>query len=129
MSAKAISEVTGKDILLRNLANESVHKGLAAPVYADTSLDNLPTEHPWLLTHKLVVKPDQLIKRRGKLGLLAVNKDFAQVKHWIDEKRGKTVTAGRTSGVINNFIIEPFVAHEPRLFMNKTRKKNMNQSI
>ena len=113
MSAKAISEVTGKDILFRNLGTDCLHKGVAAPVFGDTNLDNLPNGYPWLLTQKLVVKPDQLIKRRGKLGLLAVNIDFDAVKTWIYEKRGKTVTAGRTSGVINNFIVEPFIAHEP----------------
>jgi len=39
---------------------------------------------------KLVVKPDQLIKRRGKLGLLKVNTDWEGVKEWLAEKRGKT---------------------------------------
>lgn len=37
------------------------------------------------------MKPDQLIKRRGKLGLLKVNTDFNGVKEWLSEKRGKEV--------------------------------------
>ena len=40
---------------------------------------------------KLVVKPDQLIKRRGKLGLIKVNVDLQQAKEWISEKMGKNV--------------------------------------
>lgn len=39
-------------------------------------------------SQKLVVKPDQLIKRRGKLGLLKVNADWDGVKQWLTEKRG-----------------------------------------
>ena len=34
---------------------------------------------------KLVVKPDQLIKGRGKLGLIKVNVDFTQVQEWVNE--------------------------------------------
>lgn len=41
---------------------------------------------------KLVVKPDQMIKRRGKLGLLKVNTDWEGVKTWLAEKRGKETT-------------------------------------
>lgn len=48
-------------------------------------------ENPWLLTEKLVVKPDQLIKRRGKAGLLAVNKTWAEVQAWINERMNKEV--------------------------------------
>lgn len=40
---------------------------------------------------KLVVKPDQLIKRRGKLGLILVNSDFEGVKKWILERISKDV--------------------------------------
>jgi len=35
------------------------------------------------------VKPDQLIKRRGKLGLIKVNADLAEVKMWVGERIGK----------------------------------------
>ena len=38
---------------------------------------------------KLVSKPDQLIKRRGKLGLIKVKTDLAESKKWIGERMGK----------------------------------------
>jgi ATP citrate (pro-S)-lyase len=41
---------------------------------------------------KLVAKPDQLIKRRGKAGLLALNKSVSEAKGWIAERAGKPVT-------------------------------------
>ena len=38
---------------------------------------------------RLVVKPDQLIKRRGKLGLVKVNATLDDVRAWLGEKMGK----------------------------------------
>lgn len=58
------------------------------------------------------MKPDQLIKRRGKLGLIAVNKNFAQVKQWVSERLGKDQTIGAAVGKLRTFIIEPFVPHK-----------------
>jgi ATP citrate (pro-S)-lyase len=43
----------------------------------------------WVHNSKLVAKPDQLIKRRGKAGLLALNKSWTEAKQWITERAGK----------------------------------------
>lgn len=43
----------------------------------------------WVFTSKLVAKPDQLIKRRGKAGLLALNKSWDEAKEWIAARAGK----------------------------------------
>lgn len=43
----------------------------------------------FLCFQKLVVKPDQLIKRRGKLGLIKAGTDLAGVKDWLTNKLGK----------------------------------------
>lgn len=61
---------------------------------------------------KLVVKPDQLIKRRGKLGLIEVNADLSAVKSWVEERIGRDQKVGRATGKLRNFIIEPFIHHE-----------------
>ena len=45
------------------------------------------------------MKPDQLIKRRGKLGLIKVNVDLQQAKQWINERMGKDIQV-RTSTFI-----------------------------
>lgn len=60
----------------------------------------------------MVAKPDQLIKRRGKLGLITVNKNFQEVKQWINERMGKDQKIGTATGKLRSFIIEPFVAHK-----------------
>lgn len=72
MSAKAIREATGKDLINRLLNKDTnAAKCRFASVNPDTKFDDLLDANPWLKSEKLVVKPDQLIKRRGKLGLLS----------------------------------------------------------
>lgn len=48
------------------------------------------------------MKPDQLIKRRGKLGLIKVNVDLQQAKQWINERMGKEIQAstGKVQGSV-----------------------------
>ncbi|KIO21410.1 hypothetical protein M407DRAFT_245492 [Tulasnella calospora MUT 4182] len=65
----------------------------------------------WVFSTKLVAKPDQLIKRRGKAGLLALNKDWNDAKAWIAERAGKPVKVETITGTLNNFIVEPFLPH------------------
>ena len=59
----------------------------------------------------MVAKPDQLIKRRGKLGLVHVNKNISEVEQWINERINKEIKIGRATGQIKQFIIEPFIPH------------------
>ena len=59
-----------------------------------------------------MVKPDQLIKRRGKLGLIKVNASFGEVKTWVGEKMGVDMQIGKATGKLKTFIIEPFLPHQ-----------------
>lgn len=76
-------------------------------------LDQAEVTYPWLLAPgaKLVAKPDQLIKRRGKSGLLALNKTWAEARAWVAERAGKTQKVEHTEGVLRQFLVEPFVPH------------------
>ncbi|XP_055541492.1 ATP-citrate synthase isoform X2 [Wyeomyia smithii] len=114
MSAKAIREATGKDIINRHLTggDHGAAKCRFAAVDETTQWAQLVADNPWLESTPLVVKPDQLIKRRGKLGLIAVNKNFTQVKQWVNERMGKDQKVGSATGKLRNFIIEPFVPHK-----------------
>jgi len=94
MSAKAISEASGKDLLNRQLSGTCAPSRCAV-VNESTDFDQLLFANSWLKDQKLVVKPDQLIKRRGKLGLIGVNLDWAGVKAWINERIGKDVKVCR----------------------------------
>lgn len=114
MSAKAIREATGKDILNRHLLNttEAGAQCKFATVTQETNWTELVQKNPWLQTEKLVVKPDQLIKRRGKYGLIAINKNFDEVKQWCVERQGKDIKIDNCEGKLKNFIIEPFLPHK-----------------
>uniref|UniRef100_A0A336M202 ATP-citrate synthase n=1 Tax=Culicoides sonorensis TaxID=179676 RepID=A0A336M202_CULSO len=113
MSAKAIREASGKDLLNRLLDETSgAAKCRFASVNETTQWSQLLVDNPWLETTKLVVKPDQLIKRRGKLGLIAVNKSFSEVKEWVNARMNKDQKIGNCVGKLRNFIIEPFVPHQ-----------------
>ncbi|XP_076039811.1 ATP-citrate synthase [Oratosquilla oratoria] len=112
MSAKAIQEATGKRLLNENLPKGTFASCRFASVHEGTDWSQLAQENPWLLTEKLVVKPDQLIKRRGKLGLIKVGVDYDGVKAWVDERMGKDQQVGRAVGKLRHFIIEPFLPHQ-----------------
>jgi ATP citrate (pro-S)-lyase len=132
MSAKSIFEADGKAILNYHLTRAPVIKptplpasathnpppklaSLHFPADADVRgvLDQAEATYPWLLTpgSKFVAKPDQLIKRRGKSGLLALNKPWAEAKEWIAERAGKPQKVETVDGVLRQFLVEPFVPH------------------
>ena len=132
MSAKSITEADGKAILNYHLTRAPVIKPTPLPASsthnaaprlaslhfpADAQvkdvLDQAEVTYPWLLTKdsKFVAKPDQLIKRRGKSGLLALNKTWPEAKEWIASKAGKAQKVETVTGVLRQFLVEPFVPH------------------
>lgn len=63
-----------------------------AQVKWDAATNTITPENtlpPWVHTSKLVAKPDQLIKRRGKAGLLLLNKEWPEAQEWISARAGK----------------------------------------
>lgn len=86
-----LSTVCAVCLLLRQVKAEMLQGG------ADTGFAKIEQDNPWLASTPLVVKPDQLIKRRGKAGLLAVNKTWPEVQAWISERMGKSQEVCRTT--------------------------------
>jgi len=80
-----------------------------AQVSPETDLDQLARECLWLSSERLVVKPDMIMGKRGKLGLLLLDADWNGVRKWLKENRGKDVTVGKVTGELTHFLIEPFV--------------------
>ncbi|ROV97113.1 hypothetical protein VMCG_07505 [Cytospora schulzeri] len=132
MSAKSILEADGKAILNYHLTRAPVIKPSPLPVptthnapprlaslyfpedaNVDDILNQAEVTYPWLLQDgaRFVAKPDQLIKRRGKSGLLALNKPWAEAKAWVAERAGKSQKVEHTEGVLRQFLVEPFVPH------------------
>ncbi|XP_014472586.1 PREDICTED: ATP-citrate synthase [Dinoponera quadriceps] len=114
MAAKAIREVTGKDLINRKFPpGTKVAKCRFVPITENINWTDVASEHSWLKTERLVVKPDQLIKRRGKLGLIKVNADLSIVQEWVSQRMNKEQRVGKATGKLKTFIIEPFVPHKP----------------
>ena len=132
MSAKSILEADGKAILNYHLTRAPVIKPTPLPASsthnpppklaslyfaADADikgvLDQAEVTYPWLLAPgaKFVAKPDQLIKRRGKSGLLALNKPWSEARDWIEARAGKEQKVETVDGVLRQFLVEPFVPH------------------
>jgi len=103
--AKKIMELLWKDYF----GDDMVFAGKSAQVEPCTDWDQLKRENPWLEKEKLVVKPDQLIGKRGKQGLILLNAHFKAVKEWVLERMGKPMTLGKVTGVLTHFVIEPFL--------------------
>ena len=115
MSAKAVREYHGKKLLAKYIKELSDGRHLvddrSALVTTRTDLKTLVEDEPWLLNTTLVVKPDQLIKRRGKAGLVGIKLDWTQVQAWIAERMEKEIQVEHATGALDHFIVEPFLPH------------------
>ncbi|CAE7224567.1 ACLY, partial [Symbiodinium necroappetens] len=123
MSVKPIREHAGKSLLEKYLPEVSGGKHkmgcagvLVTPAVLDSTgsqtWDSILQANPWLKTTNLVAKPDQLIKRRGKAGLIAVNKTFDEAKQWVMDRMCKEQQVEHVTGQLNHFLVEPFVPHK-----------------
>jgi len=80
----------------------------------ETDLEELVKENPWLETSKLVVKPNELFGRRGKLGLVGINLTWLEALEFINDKLlGREITTiDKVKGVITRALVEKFTPHE-----------------
>jgi ATP-citrate lyase beta-subunit len=116
MAQRVIREFHGKKIMAKHwpdyfkgLAN---YDGKIVLVDPQTSMDELAKQNPWLKQEKLVVKPDQLIGKRGKHKLILLNATFDETKKWLNERMNKDVTIGKVTDKLTYFLVEPFVPHD-----------------
>ncbi|KAF3173996.1 glutathione synthetase ATP-binding domain-like protein [Orbilia oligospora] len=132
MSAKSVLEADGKAILNYHLTRAPAITQSTLPppphnappklaslyfpedVAPETILQTAEATYPWLLAPgaRFVAKPDQLIKRRGKSGLLALNKTWEDARQWVLERAGKPVKVETVTGTLRQFLVEPFVPHK-----------------
>lgn len=122
MAQKAIREYDAKKILQERwgeyFGDTAVfYAGKAVQVTPETDWDRLKAENGWLQNGRLAVKPDQLIGKRGKNGLILLDADLETVKKWILNRINKPVTIGRVTGVLRHFIIEPFLPQKVEYYL------------
>ena len=122
MSSKSIREHACKALLREQLPEISGGKHtlsyagvLVTPAVlystSNGNWDKILQQNPWLQTTNLVAKPDQLIQRRGKAGLIAVNKSFEEARRWVMNHMYKEQKVEHVTGQLTHFLLEPFVPH------------------
>jgi len=125
MAQKGIREYDAKKMMAKALSQFSNGKiqfeASQVLIGANTDLQKLEKDNPWLSTEKLVAKPDQLFGKRGLNNLLYVNKTWKEVQAWINERMNKTVTikqtTGETTGELNQFLVEKFIPHDDEYYV------------
>jgi ATP citrate (pro-S)-lyase len=152
MSAKSILEADGKAILNYHLTRAPVIKPTPLPAQATHNppaklasitfkdgdniqgvLDAAEATFPFLLAPgaKFVAKPDQLIKRRGKSGLLKLNATWPEAKQWVAERANKLQKVEHVEGYLRTFLVEPFVPHpqETEYYININSVREVSSTI
>ena len=116
MAQRGIREFHGKKLMEKYWSEYfnglKKYEGKIALINPETTMDDLAKKNPWLNEKKLVVKPDQLIGKRGKHNLILLDATFDEVKNWINERMNREITIGKVTDKLTHFLIEPFVPHE-----------------
>jgi ATP-citrate lyase beta-subunit len=116
MAQRGIREYHGKKMMAKYWSEYfkdlEKYEGKIVLIDLQTNMDELAKQNPWLKTEKLVVKPDQLIGKRGKHNLILLNATFEEAKNWLNERMNKDVTIGKVTDKLTHFLIEPFVPHD-----------------
>ncbi len=120
MARVKIREFDAKKLLLENLHQEY----RAVLVDSTTNIGALPQQYPWLLEEKLVIKPDQLFGKRGKLGLVLLNADFQQIKHYLKLHLNQEITIGKATDKLTHFLIEPYTPHQKEYYLCITSERD-----
>ena len=135
MAHRAIREYDGKSMMARLIAGLSEGEYTLETQYVqvrpETKLDSLAQKHAWLKKNRLVVKPDQLIKRRGKANLVLLDATWAQAKKWLSQRRGKEIEHQGRRDKLEYFLIEPFIEHnqEHEYYLDIQSKRDCDEIL
>ncbi len=92
-------------------------------VTPETNLKDLSKKYAWLQSGELVVKPDQLFGKRGKLRLIMLKVSLDDAKRFIFLKRTNQITIDKKTGILTHFLIEKFVAHTDEYYLAITSER------
>ncbi|KAF6777096.1 hypothetical protein AHF37_03384 [Paragonimus kellicotti] len=109
MSSKAIHESSAKWLLYNSLTQWNLSKNFVKVITKDSPFDS--SDVSWKHS-RLVAKPDVLLKRRGKLGLVFAGRNAEETGQWISKRLNHSLQVGNVTGCLDRFIVEPFVPHD-----------------
>jgi ATP citrate (pro-S)-lyase len=136
MARKKIREYDGKRLIARHLAKTGNVKlgggGWKAAQVTAAALGSDPAAlyaalaeaQPWLLTTKLVVKPDMLFGKRGKNNLVLLNADYEAAQAFIAKRMGQELEVSDVTGTLSAFIVEAFIAHKDEYYLCIQTQRN-----
>ncbi|MFH1106324.1 MAG: ATP citrate lyase citrate-binding domain-containing protein [Candidatus Micrarchaeota archaeon] len=126
MAQRAVREYDAKRLLAAQLPKYCAiaYAPETAAAAVGTDLDVLAKENPWLLEKKLAVKPDQLFGKKGKAGLVLLDADWSAAKAFLKQNLGRETTVGKNTGVLERFIVEPFVEHKSEYYFAITCERD-----
>ncbi|MBU0757007.1 MAG: ATPase [Nanoarchaeota archaeon] len=131
MAHKSVREYDAKKMVERHLKTLSDDKiqfhGKYVLVTQDTDFEKLALDNPWLKQHNLVAKPDELFGKRGKLGLVSLNKDFDATVNWIKEKSTQDTTIKGITNKLTYFLIEPFFEHDTEYYVSMQTQRDYDE--
>ena len=125
MAQKAIREFYAKKLVYGYLPEFWSEFTQQYDGYLLSTLDTKSTRSfardPRKYSEGYVVKPDELFGKRGKNKLVYIAETKNDVVKWINQKSEKPVTIvqneKKITGILNNFIVEPFIAHEQEYYI------------
>lgn len=116
MAQKSIREYEAKQLIAsvwhKYFDEANLHYSCNSWLVEAGNLESLNNAPSWT-TKKLVAKPDELFGKRGKNGLVLVNKSLLRSLSWIKDKSvGTTTLSSGITGDLKYFLVEPFVPHQ-----------------
>eukprot|EP00300_Choanocystis_sp_HF-7_P004038 c13083_g1_i1.p1 GENE.c13083_g1_i1~~c13083_g1_i1.p1 ORF type:complete len:425 (+),score=114.21 c13083_g1_i1:40-1314(+) len=130
MARKKVREYHAKRMLARNAARFGlaihVQNALVSP---STNFEALVKAEPWLLTTRLVVKPDMLFGQRGKNNLILLDASFEDALTFIRERMAAQVTVNGVTGTLTHFVLEPFVPHDVEYYVSIRMEREYNEIL
>jgi len=120
VARKKIREYHAKrmvDEAARRVANIDLQTKVAL-VTKDSNYESLEKGNPWLLTERLVAKPDLCFGKRGVNNLVVLNKDWVEVKQILQQRIGEEVSVAGVTGLLTHWLVEPFIPHTEEYYLS-----------
>lgn len=130
MAQKPIYEYSAKRLLESQLPKyfpDYNYHGKLAVITPYVDWDELIRKNPWIESDRLVAKPDHLFGKRGKANLILLDAPFDELRSFIEERMNKEIEIDRNKGILNRFLVEPFIPHANEYYVSITSEREHDE--